>query len=111
MPYTRDRGLCLTCGGPAPLCAAAERCVGIDDPRLRPPPLEDERFTRVAPTVTSFGWRVKAAFTATIWGFGLLVGSRFTATGRPLLVFVGVPYVVAAAALTHVVWRPHRTRA
>lgn len=107
MTYVRDRGLCLTCGGPAAVCAAADRCAGLGR-GLVPPPVTDDRFTRAEPTVTSFGWRVKVALTAGMWGFGLLAGSRFTTTGRPMLVFLGVPYVVAAAALTRQVWRPHR---
>ena len=107
--YLRDPRLCLTCGGPAAICAAADRCAGLGK-GLTPPRLDDERYTRTRPTLTSFGWRPKAALTAALWAFGLFAASRSTATARPLLVFLGVPYVIAGAALTWQVWRPHRTR-
>lgn len=77
--------------------------------RVRPPRPADERRTRTQPTVTSFGWPVKAAATAALWLFALLVASRATRTGLPLLVFVGVPYVVVALLLTRLIWRAHRT--
>ena len=109
MPYVRDRAFCLTCGGPAAICAASDRCVGLGQAGVAPPPLSDEYRTRIEATVTSFGWRAKAAFTAAFWLFGLLVATRSTATARPLLIFLGVPYVAVGAVLTSVVWRAHRT--
>ena len=99
---------CLTCGGPARLCAASDRCVAIDDSRVRPPVLAPYESSRTVATITSFGWRARAALTAAIWLFGLLMATRVASSGRPLAVFVGVPYVAVALVLTREFWRPHR---
>lgn len=107
--YQRDRRLCVTCGGPAALCATSDRCVGLGQPGVRPPRLDDERRTRTAATVTSFGWRAKAALTAAYWRGGAFLASRFGPAGRPMLVFVGVPYAAVGVAVTAVMWRAHRT--
>lgn len=99
-----DGRLCLTCGGPAVLCARAERCVAVDVDALRPPTPNADRFTRTPSGTRSAFW-AKVLATVAGWLPLLVVLRGLDTPGAPLLVFLGVPYAYVAMRATSAFWR------
>ena len=99
-----DGRLCLTCGGPAVLCAAADRCVALHVAELRPPQPNADVFTRTPSAFAGARW-VKAVATVAAWLPVLFVLSSLSSPAAALLVFVGVPYAYVVLRATIVLWR------
>ncbi len=96
---------CLSCGGPAVICAQSAHCVAEHIDRLHPPSPDGTAYSRTAASVMSLGWQAKAALNIVLWLPVLWCAVTFV---TPLALFFGVPWFFTAVVLTRELWRSRR---